>query len=257
MKVVILCGGQGTRLREETEYKPKPMVQVGERPLLWHIMKSYARHGHTEFILCLGYRGDMIKEYFLTYEAMRRDCVVTLGQGGGVEYCGTHDESGWKVTLADTGLNALTGARVKRVQKYVNDETFLLTYGDGLSDVDITSAIEFHRGNRCLATVTGVRSPGRFGELTLDGTQVRSFVEKPAVSGGYINGGYFVCEPGVFDYLRDSEDCILEREPLEGLAAAGQLNVFRHDGFWQCVDTYRDFTYVNELWSSGNAPWKK
>jgi len=257
MKVVILCGGQGTRLREETEYKPKPMVQVGERPLLWHIMRTYAHYGHKEFVLCLGYRGYMIKEYFLTYEAMRNDCTVTLGEGGSVEFHGDHDETGWKVTLADTGLNTLTGARVKRVQKYVGDETFFLTYGDGVADVDINAALDFHRSHGRVATVTGVRSPGRFGELSLERDEVKSFLEKPNVSGGYINGGYFVCEPAIFDYLDEDESCILERAPLETLASTGQLCVFKHDGFWQCVDTYRDFTLVNELWSQGKAAWKK
>jgi glucose-1-phosphate cytidylyltransferase len=257
MKVVILCGGQGTRLREETEYRPKPMVQVGDRPLLLHIMRTYAHYGHKDFVLCLGYRGDMIKEYFLTYEAMRGDCTVTLGEGGGVDFHRGHHESGWKITLADTGLNTLTGARVKRVQKYIGNEPFLLTYGDGVADIDIDATLAFHRAQGRLVTLTGVRSPGRFGELTLEGDGVKSFLEKPAVSGGYINGGYFVCEPGIFDYLDEQEDCILERAPLETLASDGQLSIFKHDGFWQCVDTYRDFTYVNDLWAQGKALWKK
>jgi glucose-1-phosphate cytidylyltransferase len=257
MKVVILCGGQGTRLREETEYKPKPMVQVGDRPLLWHIMKGYAYYGHTEFVLCLGYRGELIKEYFLNYEAMQSDCTVTLGRDARVQTNGSHAEDGWKITLAATGLNALTGARVKRIQRYIGNEQFLLTYGDGMADVDIGALLAFHKHHGKIGTVTGVRAPGRFGELKIDGDHVCSFVEKPVVSGGFINGGFFAFEPAVFDYLADRDSCILEREPLERLADDGQLAVFKHDGFWQCVDTYRDFTLVNDLWARGSPPWRK
>jgi glucose-1-phosphate cytidylyltransferase len=256
MKVVILCGGMGTRLREETEYKPKPMVEIGSRPILWHIMKSYAAHGFTDFILCLGYKGEKIKEYFLNYKAMNSDFTVTLGKHGVVELNDDHAEDGWRVTLADTGLKALTGARVRRIQKYVGNEPFLLTYGDGVSDVDLTQLVAFHQKQGRLATLTGVRAPGRFGELGLEGDQVTTFHEKPEVSGGYINGGFFILEPGVFNYLSDDDSCILEREPLEKLASAAQLNVFKHDGFWQCIDTFRDVTLVNQLWDSGKAPWK-
>jgi glucose-1-phosphate cytidylyltransferase len=256
MKVVILCGGQGTRLREETEYRPKPMVQIGDRPLLWHIMKTFARFGHRQFILCLGYKGEMIREYFLNYEAMQSDCTVTLGPNGSLAQHGSHDEEGWEITLANTGLLALTGARVKRVQKYVGNEPFFLTYGDGVANVNLDALLDFHRRSGNLGTVTGVRGPGRFGELTIDGDQVKSFVEKPAISGGFINGGFFVFEPEFFDYLSADDDCILERDPLERLAERGQLSVHKHDGFWQCVDTYRDFSLVNDLWAKGAAPWK-
>ena len=256
MKVVILCGGQGTRLREETEYRPKPMVQIGDRPLLWHIMKSFARFGHNQFILCLGYKGEMIREYFLNYEAMQSDCTVTLGREARVTQHGGHEEDGWEITLANTGLNALTGARVKRVQKYVGNEPFFLTYGDGVADVNLDALLAFHKRSARIGTVTGVRAPGRFGELTIEGEQVASFVEKPVISGGLINGGFFVFQPEIFDYIDADESCILEREPLERLAERGELCVHKPDGFWQCIDTYRDFTLVNDLWAKGEAPWK-
>jgi glucose-1-phosphate cytidylyltransferase len=256
MKVVILCGGRGTRFREETEHRPKPMIEVGGRPILWHIMKHFARYGHTDFVLCLGYKGALIKQYFLDYEAMSSDFRITLGKTGGIELGGTHAEDGWRVTLADTGLDTLTGGRVKRIQRYVGDEPFMLTYGDGLSNVDLDALVAFHRESGLVGTVTGVAPPGRFGELAIDGDRVASFTEKPAVSGGFINGGFFVFEPGFFDYLSPDEACILEREPLERLAADGQLGVHRHHGFWQCIDTFRDYTLVSDLWSSGEAPWK-
>ena len=256
MKVVILCGGQGTRLREETGRRPKPMVLVGDRPILWHIMKGYAQAGHNEFVLCLGYLGEKIKEYFLHYEAMNSDVTVTLGRGEELRFHHPVEEEGWQVTLANTGQDTLTGGRVARIQRYVDGETFCLTYGDGVSDVDLKALVDFHRAHGKLATVTGVRPPGRFGELALDGDTVTSFMEKPELSGGYINGGFFVFEPRVFDYLSTDASCILERDPLERLAADGELMMYRHDDFWQCVDTYRDLTLINKLWESGDAPWK-
>lgn len=256
MKVVILCGGRGTRFREETEHKPKPMIEIGGRPIVWHIMKHYARYGHREFVLCLGYKGHIIKDYFLNYEAMGSDVTVTLGKGASVELHGRRHDEDWKVTLADTGLDTLTGGRVKRVQAYVGDEPFFLTYGDGVSDVDLDALQAFHRGSGVIGTVTGVAPPGRFGELALSGDKVTSFTEKPEVAAGVINGGFFLFEPKFFDYLSADESCILERAPLEKLSQDHQLNVYKHPGFWQCIDTFRDYELVTGLWASGKAPWK-
>jgi glucose-1-phosphate cytidylyltransferase len=252
--VVILCGGQGTRLREETEYKPKPMVPVGERPLLWHLMKLYSHHGLSNFVLCLGYRGEYIKDYFYNYEAMNSDFTVHLGQRR-VDFHSSHPED-WRVTLADTGINAMTGARVKRVERYLEAERFCLTYGDGLSDIDIQAVLAFHRAHGKLMTLTAVQPPSRFGQLDFEGDRVSTFVEKPTLGAGYINGGFFVCERGVLDYLLPDVDCVLERAPLERLAADGQLMAYRHDGFWQCMDTVRDVKLLNDLWTSGEAPWR-
>ena len=247
----------GTRLREETEVRPKPMVDVGERPILWHIMKMYAHHGFTDFVLCLGYMGDKIKEHFLNYEPMNSDFTVTLGKKDGIEFHNGHDESDWKVTLADTGLSSMTGSRVKRVQKYVGNERFMLTYGDGLSDVDLTRLIAFHESHGKIGTLTGVAPPGRFGELSIDDNHlVHAFAEKPAQGAARINGGFFVFEPAFFDYVSEDADCILEREPLERLAQAGELAVYNHSGFWQCMDTFRDLSLLRNLWQSGKAPWK-
>jgi glucose-1-phosphate cytidylyltransferase len=255
MKVVILCGGLGTRLRDETEFRPKPMVDVAGRPLLWHIMKIYARFGHDEFVLALGYKGEVIKQYFLEYEAWTRDVTVRLGGDPRVTFHGAEPER-WTVTLADTGAAAMTGTRVKRVQRYVPDETFMLTYGDGVADIDLERLLQFHRRHRRLATVTGVRPASRFGELVTDGTRVVEFSEKPSISqGGYINGGFFVFDRGVFDYLSDDDGCVLEREPLERLAKDHQLEMYPHDGYWQCMDTPRDLQHLHEAWQRG-APWK-
>ena len=241
-KVVLLCGGLGTRMREETEYRPKPMVEVGGRPLLWHIMKLYAAHGLRDFVCCLGYRGVMIKQYFLDYHALRSDLTVSLADGG-VEYA-TREVEDWRVTLVDTGDESMTGARVKRVERHLaDDDIFLCTYGDGVADLDIGALVDFHRSHGRLATVTGVHPPSRFGELVLEGTSVERFAEKPAGS-SLISGGFFV-----FDRR------VLEREPLESLAADGQLHVFRHDGFWQCADTVRDVDGLRAQWAAGDAPW--
>lgn len=255
MKVVILCGGQGTRLREETEFRPKPMVEIGGRPVLWHILKTYAHHGLRDFVLCLGYRGNMIKEYFLNYEAMNSDCTVSLGSQHSVVYHNEHEERGYSVTLADTGADSMTGGRLKRIQKYVGDDTFLMTYGDGLSDVNLTRLLEFHHSHGRIATVTVVRPVSRFGILELDAEhRVESFVEKP-VTDGWMNAGYFVLNRKVFDYL-SGDDCIFEREPLERITAEGQLVAYRHDGFFFAMDTYREYKHLNEVWDSGKAPWK-
>ena len=256
MKVVILCGGQGTRLREETEFRPKPMVEIGGRPILWHIMKRYARYGLRDFILCLGYKGNMIKEYFLNYEAMNNDCTVRLGNRNQITYHGEHGESGFNVTLADTGADSMTGGRLKRVEKYVDGDEFVLTYGDGLSDVDFTSLLKFHKSHGRLASVTAVRPNSRFGlmELAPDGN-VLQFLEKPVLE-GWASAGFFVFNRKIFDYLSD-DSCILERDPMERLAREGELAAYRHDGFFFAMDTYREFKYLNELWDSGEAPWSR
>lgn len=255
MKVVVLCGGLGTRLREETEYRPKPMVDIGGRPILWHIMKLYACHGFREFILCLGYRGNMIKEYFLNYEAMNNDFTICLGRQSTIRFNDTHTEQGFQVTLADTGLNTMTGGRVKRVQKYVGDTTFMMTYGDGLANIDLRKLVEFHKSHGRLATVTAVTPSSRFGILEFDGDgEVQRFVEKPKTE-SFASAGFFVFEPQLFDYL-GSDDCILEREPLEQLAADKQLMAYQHEGFFYAMDTYREYQYLNELWAKEQAPWK-
>ena len=254
-KVVLLCGGLGTRMREETEYRPKPMVEVGGRPLLWHIMKLYAAHGLNEFVCCLGYRGSMIKQYFLDYHAMRSDVTVDLGSGTVEKEAG--DAEDWRVTLVDTGESSMTGARVKRVERYLQDsDLFLCTYGDGVADLDVGALIEFHRAHGRLATVTGVRPPSRFGELVVDEGRVESFAEKPLAGGGLVSGGFFVFDRRVLDRLDADPSCVLEREPLEGLAQDGELCVYDHEGYWQCADTVRDVDHLRALWDAGEAPWR-
>jgi glucose-1-phosphate cytidylyltransferase len=260
VKVVILCGGQGTRLREETEYRPKPMVEIGGRPILWHIMKSYAYYGHSHFVLCLGYKGSVIKDYFLNYEAMNSDITLTLGQLRAVAYHDQHREQEFTVTLADTGQDTMTGGRLLRVKRYLaKDDTFLLTYGDGLANVGLRELLTYHRSHGRLATVTAVRPPARFGGLDITddvrGPRVRRFTEKPQIGEGWINGGFFVLEPGVMDYI-DGDDTCWEAQPLERLAQDGQLMAYRHDGFWQCMDTVRDRRLLEQLWNAGEAPWK-
>jgi glucose-1-phosphate cytidylyltransferase len=255
MKVVMLCGGLGTRMREETEFRPKPMVDIGGRPMLWHIMKMYACFGFQDFVLCLGYRGNMIKEYFLNYEAMNSDFTICLGRQSQIQYNGLHAEQDIRVTLADTGLDSMTGGRIKRIQKYIDDDTFMVTYGDGLADLDIRQLVEYHHSHGKLATVTTVRPYSRFGSVALDSNDdVKQFMEKPR-SDGWISCGFFVFQRGIFDYL-GGDDCVLEREPLAQLAADGQLKAFRHSGFFYAMDTYREYQHLNQLWSSGRAPWK-
>ena len=260
MKVVILCGGLGTRLREETEFRPKPMVEIGGRPILWHIMKIFATQGLRDFVLCLGYRGNMIKEYFLNYEAMNNDVTVQLGARTKVSYHGEHDEQDYTVTLANTGAKAQTGARIKRVQRFAFGEgaggRCIVTYGDGLTDIDLKALLGFHESHRRLATVTTVRLPGRFGAVELgDDGRVLNFREKPAHD-AWISAGFMVFERGVFDYLQDDDGCILERDPMERLARDGQLMAYRHHGEFYPMDTYRDHVALNELWDAGKAPWK-
>lgn len=257
MKVVILCGGQGTRMREETEYRPKPLVEIGGRPVLWHIMKIYAHHGFREFVLCLGYRGNMIKEYFLNYEAMTNDFTVCLGRRHEVNYHQEHPEQDFLVTLADTGANTMTGGRVRRAARYLaDDELFMATYGDGVLDVDINKLVAFHKAHGKLATVTSVRPQTRYGmlELAADGG-VNKFAEKPQAD-GWINAGFFVFDRRVLGYLGEGDDVVLEREPLERLAADGQIVAYKHGGDFYAMDTYREYLMLNELWAAGKAPWK-
>jgi glucose-1-phosphate cytidylyltransferase len=253
MKVVLLAGGLGTRMREETEYKPKPMVEIGGRPVLWHLMKSFSVHNLTEFVVCTGYRSDVIKEYFLNYEARLNDFTVRLGSESKIEIHDQQDEGDWAITISDTGASTMTGGRVKKVQKYVNGR-FMVTYGDGLADVNITELLAFHEAHGKLATVTTVRPLSRFGVMDLDESGiVQRFREKPQTE-DYVNAGFFVFEPEVFNYL--DEECILEQEPLERLAREGQLVAYRHNGFWQPMDTFREYTMLNEMWEDGSAPWK-
>jgi glucose-1-phosphate cytidylyltransferase len=254
--VVILCGGRGTRFREQTETKPKPMIEVVEHPILWHIMSFYAGHGFKDFILCLGYKADVIKRYFVDFAAMESDFTVDLSAPGRIHYHGASTRD-WKVTCVDTGLDAMTGARLKRVERYLGDAPqFLLTYGDGLSDVDVPASVAYHRRHGKLATVTGVRPPSRFGELVTDGSRVDKFSEKPNVAEGYINGGFFVFSREFLKYVEDDDACVLERTPLERCAADGQLMIHPHHGFWQCMDTYRDLVRLEEAWNNGNPPWR-
>jgi glucose-1-phosphate cytidylyltransferase len=255
MKVVILCGGLGTRLREETEFRPKPMVEVGGRPILWHIMKSYAHYGFREFVLCLGYRGTAIKEYFLNYEAMNNDFTICLGKESRLEYNDNHEEQNFRITLADTGLETMTGGRLRRVRKYLSDDCFMVTYGDGVSDVDIRGLVEFHKSHGRLATVTTFRPTSRFGILDINSdNQVQNFIEKPK-SDAWASAGFFVFQREVLDYL-DDDQCILEHQPLERLARERQLIAYHHDGFFYAMDTYREYQILNDLWKNGLAPWK-
>ena len=253
MKVVILCGGRGTRLREETEFRPKPMVDVGGRPILWHIMKSYAHYGFTDFVVCLGYKGDVIRDYFLNYENRHRDVTVTLGSRD-VELLSTHAEAGWRVTLAETGDKTLTGGRLRRVAPYLGGERFMVTYGDGVADIDIKRLVAFHEAHGKLGTITAVRPSSRFGEVVIERGVVRAFAEKPQVQAGWINGGFFVFQPEVLDLLTGDEES-LEQSVLEKLTAMNQLAVFEHHGFWQCMDTYREMEFLNDLWARDRASW--
>ena len=259
MKVVILCGGQGTRIRDVNENLPKPMIPVGNLPILWHIMKYYSMAGHKDFVLCLGYKGQVIKDFFLNYESNTRDFSLTLGAANRIEYHTEHEEIDWRVTLADTGADAMTGARVRKIRKYIgDDEHFMLTYGDGVGDIDIGKLVDFHKSHGRILTVSGVRPPGRFGELmhAPDG-MVTEFNEKPQATGGRISGGYFVCSRKIFDYLDDGDDLVFETEPMRRLVADGQMMTYQHDGFWQPMDTYRDYMYLNGLAAKGEAPWIK
>lgn len=256
MKTIILCGGRGMRLQEETEFRPKPLIPIGGQPILWHIMKIYAHYGFCEFVLCLGYRGEMIKDYFLNYEAMSSDFTIQLGHRYSLNYNDTHKEQDFTITLAETGLETMTGGRIKRVDKYIDGDTFMVTYGDGVADIDIKALVEYHRQHGRLATVTVVHPFSRFGILRLnDNSAVLSFAEKPQME-EWISAGFFVFNRQVFDYLQ-GDDCVLEREPLERLAREGELMAYKHEGFFYAMDTYRDYKFLNELWDRGQTPWKK
>jgi glucose-1-phosphate cytidylyltransferase len=256
MKVVILCGGLGTRLREETEFRPKPMVHIGTRPILWHIMKIYAHYGFNEFVLCLGYKGDMIKEYFYNYELLNSDFTVGYGTNKHIEIHNQHAEHAWKVTLADTGDKSLKGARLKKVEKYIHGDTFMVTYGDGVANIDISELVAFHQNHGRLVTVTGVNPVSRFGELKVKGDTVTRFSEKPEIGSARISGGFFVFGRGIFDYLTLDDPCDLEVGTLDKIALMGQLKVYNHRGFWACMDTLREVDYLNALWEAGEAKWK-
>lgn len=257
LQTVILCGGLGTRLREETEFRPKPMVNIGERPILWHIMKIYSCFGHKNFILSLGYKSEMIKEYFYHYEIMNNDVSIELGKPNQFQCYNCHDETGWKIVLANTGEKTLKGGRLKRVEKYIQGDTFMATYGDGVANVDINKLLEFHFSHGKIATMTGINPSSRFGELKIEKDQVISFREKPEKSdGSFINGGFFVFNRKIFDYLTTDESCDLEYGPLEKIAEHGELMVYKHHGFWACMDTLRDMEYLNKLWTDEKAAWK-
>ena len=258
MKAVILCGGKGTRLREETEYRPKPMVPIGNRPILWHIMKTYAAHGVSEFILCLGYKGDSIKQYFRDYLWTTDDVSLQLGRNPSVHFHDGHDEQEWSVTLAETGEDTMTAGRIARIRRHLgDDEEFFLTYGDGVGNIDISATLAFHRRHKKWLTLAAVHPPGRFGELGLaEDCTVRQFNEKPQTESGWINGGFFVASTKIFDYLENSDKVMFEQEPIRKIAEAKQLMAYLHEGFWQPMDTYQEYLYLNRLWNDGNAPWK-
>ncbi|MCL4425366.1 MAG: glucose-1-phosphate cytidylyltransferase [Firmicutes bacterium] len=253
MQVVILAGGLGTRLLEETAAKPKPMVQIGGRPILWHIMKIFAHFEFKDFVICLGYKGEVIKNYFLNYYHLSRNLTLSLRDG--TVYVHEGESEDWRITLVDTGQATQTGGRVRRIKNFIGADRFFLTYGDVVADIDIRELLAFHRHHRRLATVTAVYPPARFGSLELDGEQVVRFCEKPLLGEGLISGGFFVFEPEVVDYLVD-DDTVLERDPLETLARNGQLMAYRYRGFWQCMDTLKEANTLNQLWASGKAPWK-
>lgn len=256
MKVVILAGGLGMRISEESHLKPKPMIEVGDAPILWHIMKYYSSYGFNEFIICCGYKGYVIKEYFADYYLHRSDVTFDFANNNEMIIHNNVAEP-WKVTVVDTGLHTMTGGRLKRIQKYVGDQTFMMTYGDGVSDIDLDALLEFHRVHKKAATLTAIQPGGRFGVLDIDDNEtVRQFSEKAKEDGGWINAGFMVLEPEVFDYI-EGDDTFFEKEPLENLALDGKLAAYRHEGFWKCMDTMRDKGMLDELWNSGQAPWKR
>ena len=256
MKTIILAGGWGTRLGNITEEIPKPMVKIGDKPIIWHIMKIYANHGFKDFILCLGYKGEMIKNYFYNYEILNNDFTVELGSYKHVKIHSNHKEKGWRVTLADTGEMALKGSRIKKIEKYVDEDLFMLTYGDGVADINLHELLSFHKSHGRIGTVTGVRPPSRFGEMIIKDNKVVSFTEKPQVSEGLINGGFFVLNRRIFDYLSEDDNCDFEVGPLEQLAKDGELMVYELKKEWACMDTFRDMQYLNKLWESGRGFWK-
>lgn len=253
MKAVILAGGMGTRISEETSVRPKPMVEIGGKPILWHILKIYSAHGINDFVICLGYKGYIIKEYFANYFLHMSD--VTFDMAANKMEVHQNNAEPWRVTLVDTGENTMTGGRLRRVRNYLGDEDFCFTYGDGIGDIDVTKLIAFHRSQKHLATITATQPPGRFGALRVENNRIAGFQEKPQGDGGWINGGFFVLSPKVVDYI-EGDHTLWEREPLERLAMDGEMSAYRHDGFWQPMDTLRDKILLEELWASGKAPWK-
>ena len=255
MKVVILAGGLGTRISEESHLKPKPMITIGEQPILWHIMKYYSSFGFHDFVICCGYKGHIIKEYFADYYLYRSDVTFDFSAENRMTVHENVAEP-WRVTLVDTGLNTQTGGRIKRVQKYIGDEPFMLTYGDGVGTVDLNALLDQHRSSGKIATLTGVQPGGRFGVLDIEGQTVTGFREKAKEDGGWINGGFMALNPEVFHYLTDEEGCVFERQPLERLALEGKLGIDKHKGFWQCMDTQRDKIWLEEHWEKGDAPWR-
>ncbi|MFH1154533.1 MAG: glucose-1-phosphate cytidylyltransferase [Pseudomonadota bacterium] len=252
-KVAILAGGHGTRLAEETEIKPKPMVEIGDKPILWHIMKIYAHYGYKDFVIALGYKGDVIKKYMMDYCALSSDLTVDLKNGNIIYH--ERENLDWSVQLTETGLHTQTGGRIKRLKPHVGNETFMLTWGDGLADIDIPALLSFHKSHGKLATLTAVRPPARYGHMEFDGNRVASFTEKPQTGEGWINGAFFVFEPGIFDYI-EGDSTQFEKEPLEGLAKDGELMAYKHTSYWQCMDTLREKYILQKNWESGNAPWK-
>lgn len=254
--VVILCGGRGIRMREETEFRPKPMIEIGHKPILWHIMKIYSSYGYHNFILCLGYKGEMIKEYFMDFELMHSDFTIDFGRQRGITIHSAHYKEPWRVTLADTGLNSMTGARLKKIKPFIKTDNFMLTYGDGVANINIDRLMKFHMSHKKIATVSGVRPPSRFGELVTRGDQVIEFSEKPQIREGYINGGFFVLNKKVFNYLDNDEYCVFEKEPLEQLAKDSELRVYYHADYWHCMDTIRDMDILEQEWQTTNPRWR-
>jgi len=256
-KVVILCGGRGVRFHEATEFRPKPLIEIGGNPILWHIMKIYAHHGYQDFVLCLGSKSEMIKKYFCDYQLMNSDFTIQLGSKNTTEVHTSHQEQGWRITLAETGLNAMTGARIKRIEKYINSDIFMLTYGDAVTNLNIENLVNFHRNHNKIGTITAVSPPSRFGNLQIGNDDiVKEFREKAVVKGDYVNGGFFVFDRRIFNYVDDDDNCSFEQEPLERLAKDGQLAAYVHTGYWQCMDTYRDWQFLSEQWESETPPWK-
>jgi glucose-1-phosphate cytidylyltransferase len=257
MKVIILCGGKGARIREETEYKPKPMVEIGGKPILWHIMKLYSHYGFNEFVLALGYKGDVIRNYFLNYNFYNNDFTLKLGNDKEIKVHGKHNECNWKVTLVDTGENSMTGYRTKLCEKYIQEDDFMLTYGDAVADVNISNLLSFHKKQNTIGTVTGVYPPSRFGDLIIEGNKVVKFKEKliDIENQSPINGGFFVFKREFLNYIEENPDEVLEGNPMEKIVSENQLSVYKHEGFWQCMDTYRDYEMLNDLWRK-NPVWK-
>ena len=255
MKIIILCGGLGTRLKEETEFRPKPMVYIGNKPILWHIMKIYAHYGYKDFILALGYKGDMIKEYFRNYELTNSDVTLELGKPENFTIHTKHEENGWHITLADTGQNTLKGARLKKLENYIDEDEFMVTYGDGVGDINIPKLLKFHRSHGKIATMTGTIPTSQFGKLSVEKNNTATFIEKPP-DNSFINGGFFVFNKSIFNYLSDNNDCDLEYGTLEKLSLKKEVMVYKHNGFWTCMDNFRDMEYLNKLWEQKKAKWK-